>query len=58
MQVTVETFQKWANALLETVSDKEGIGHKVHILHALFRVMWYISDAGDFPGDIILEIQN
>lgn len=55
MQVTPETFHKWASWIPETVKDGEGKEHPLWIVCAPFCAMEYISDEFDQSGDVAQE---
>lgn len=52
MQGTVETFWRWANELLEKVTDKHMVYNKFWIISSPFYPMCYLYDAGYLPGTV------
>lgn len=58
MQVTRESFCKWAKGFADTVKDREGKEHAVGIVPAPFCAMKYIDDGRYQPGDAVLELEQ
>lgn len=55
MEVTAESFRRWAVELNENVSDNEGQKHSVWVVPSPFCAMRYINDPRYLEGDEEVE---